>query len=228
MTAGVLRAVLFDLDGTLHDRPRTVRRYLEGHVRRFSLPDGYTERWTELDDFGYRPKAEVFALLVQEFGLKHAPATLLQDFSDHAWAACQRTPHTLEVLNTLRQSGLKLGLVTNGPSDKQRQCLSGLGLDDAFDAVLISEELGFGKPDPRIYAAALDALRLPPSQVLFVGDSPRNDVAGPQAAGLRAAWLPTSHPLPQDVTPDVVLDDLPHLLKLLPGATGGRLGPRHP
>lgn len=213
--------MLFDLDGTLHDRPRTVRRYLEGHVERFSLPDGYAERWTELDDFGYRPKAEVFALLVQEFGVKHGPATLLQDFHDHAGADCQLTPHTLEVLDTLRQGGLKLGLVTNGESGKQRQCLSSLGLDDAFGAVLISEELGFGKPDPRVYAAALNSLRLPASEVLFVGDSPRNDVAGPQAAGLRAAWLPTSHPLPQDVTPDFVLDDLTHLLKLLPAATPG-------
>jgi len=208
-----IRAVLFDLDGTLHDRARTVRRYLEGHVRRFSLPEGYAERWAELDDFGYRPKAEVFPRLVREFGLKHDPAMLLQDFNDHAWADCQPMPHTLEVLDTLRQRGLKLGLVTNGRSDKQRQCLGGLGLDDAFDAVLISEEVGFGKPDPRLYALALDALDRPPSEVLFVGDSPRNDVAGPQAAGMRAAWLPTSHALPHGVTPDFVLSDLTDVLK---------------
>ena len=48
------------LDGTLHDRAETVRRYLAGHVRRFDLPEGYAERWTVLDDLGYHSKPEVF------------------------------------------------------------------------------------------------------------------------------------------------------------------------
>ena len=84
-------AVLFDLDGTLHDRAETVMRYLAGHVGRFDLPYGYAERWTVLDDYGYRSKTEVFPQLVAEFRLKHDPQVLLQDFSDHAWADCQLT-----------------------------------------------------------------------------------------------------------------------------------------
>ena len=208
-------AVLFDLDGTLHDRAETVRRYLAGHVRRFDLPEGYAERWTVLDDLGYHSKPEVFPQLVAEFGLKHDPQVLLQDFGDHAWADCQLMPHSHEVLAELRQCGLKLGLVTNGWSEKQRQCMAGLGLADAFDTVIVSREVGCSKPEPRIYALALEQLGVQAAQTLFVGDSPLNDVAGPQSAGMKAALFPGGHALPGHIRPDYVLTDLRGVLGIV-------------
>ena len=208
-------AVLFDLDGTLHDRAETVRRYLAGHVRRFDLPEGYAERWTVLDDLGYRSKPEVFPQLVAEFGLKHDPQVLLQDFGDHAWADCQLMPHSHEVLAELRQCGLKLGLVTNGWSEKQWQCMAGLGLADDFDTVIVSREVGCSKPEPRIYALALEQLGVQAAQTLFVGDSPLNDVAGPQSAGMKAALFPGGHALPGHIRPDYVLTDLRGVLGIV-------------
>lgn len=213
--AGTIRAVLFDLDGTLHDRAETVRRYLAGHVQRFVLPAGYAERWAELDDLGYRPKHEVFALLVQEFDLTHDPEGLLADWYAHSKLGPQLMPGTREVLAELRTRGMRLGLVSNGRREGQRATLAGLGLEDAFDTVLISEEVGFGKPDPRIYALALEQLGLPPEAVLFVGDSPVNDVAGPQAAGMRAALFPGGHLLSSHIRPDWRLSDLRGVLALL-------------
>ena len=208
-------AVLFDLDGTLHDRAETVRRYLAGHVRRFDLPEGYAERWTVLDDLGYRSKPEVFPQLVAEFGLKHDPQVLLQDFSDHAWADCRLMPHSHEVLAELRRRGLKLGLVTNGRGEKQRQCMAGLGLADAFDTVIVSREVGCSKPEPRIYALALEQLGVQAAQTLFVGDSPLNDVAGPQSAGMKAALFPGGHAPPGHIRPDYVLTDLRGVLGIV-------------
>ncbi len=213
-----LKAVLFDLDGTLHDRAETVKRYLAGHVRRFEMPAGYAERWTVLDDLGYRSKAEVFPQLVAEFGLKQGPQVLLQDFSDHAWADCRPMPHSHEVLSELRRQGLKLGLVTNGWSDKQRRCMAGLGLTDTFDTVIISREVGCGKPDPRIYTLALEQLGVQASQTLFVGDSPLNDVLGPQQAGMKAALFPGGHVPPAGIRPDHVLQDLRGVLEIVKGS----------
>ncbi len=206
--------VLFDLDGTLHDRPETLRRYLSGHVARFGLPDGYAERFVVLDDFGYRGKAEVFPMLVAGFRLDHPPETLLQDFHNHAWADVAPMPHAHPVLAALRAQGLRLGLVTNGWSDPQRRCLAGLGLQDAFDMVIVSREVGLSKPDPQIYRLALEQLGLSAADTLFVGDSPLNDAAGPQRVGMRAAWLPTSHPLPAGIRPDNRLTDLRDVLAL--------------
>ena len=58
-----------------------------------------------------------------------------------------------------------------------------------FEAVIISAEVGLRKPNPQIYRRMLEMLRLDASEVLFVGDTPREDVAGPQAVGMRTAWI---------------------------------------
>jgi putative hydrolase of the HAD superfamily len=209
------RAVLFDLDGTLHDRAETVRRYLAGHVVRFGLPDGCAERWTELDDLGYLSKTVLFPQIVSEFGLAHDPQVLLQDFSDHAWTQVVPMPHSLDVLAGLKSAGVRLRLVTNGRNDKQRECLAGLNLQDTFDIVLVSEEVNIGKPDPRIYKLALEQLGVRAHETLFVGDSPVNDVQGPQLAGMKAALFPGGHPLPAHIRPDFVLTDLRDVLRIV-------------
>lgn len=88
-------------------------------------------------------------------------------------------------LQALRSRGLRLALVSNYDS-RLHQVVADLGLAPFFDAVLVSSEVGWGKPSPRIYAAALAALRVAPGEALMVGDRPREDFEGAQAAGLRA------------------------------------------
>lgn len=225
----MIRGVLFDLDGTLHDRAASLRVYLDGHLERFPAGVGYLKRFHELDDFGYVHKRQVFAQLVQEFGLPHDPEALYQDFLEHAWTAPALMPGAHELLDALRALGLRLGAVTNGRTDKQRRCLDALDLTPRLDAVLVSEEVGLSKPDPRIYTSALERLGIPASQTLFVGDSPVNDVQGPQHSGMRAAWLPTGHPLPPGGLPDFVLSCLGDVLGIVQRANDpAQNGPAQP
>lgn len=80
-----------------------------------------------------------------------------------------------------------LAAVTNGVGFIQRRRLALSGLGKYFSALVISEEAGAEKPDPRIFKFALDALRVSgPKNVLMVGDSPESDILGALAAGLDA------------------------------------------
>ena len=89
--------------------------------------------------------------------------------------------------------------MTNGASCLQREKFEASGLADRFDAVVVSGELRSAKPDPAVYAHALQALGAEPGDAVMVGDSLRNDVDGPVAAGLRAIWLNrTGEPRPAD------------------------------
>jgi putative hydrolase of the HAD superfamily len=79
-----------------------------------------------------------------------------------------------------------IGLVTDGDPGIQRVKLAALALSDAFDVVVLSDELGrrYRKPHPAPFRAALSALGAAPSAVLFVGDRPDKDVAGAASAGM--------------------------------------------
>lgn len=93
----------------------------------------------------------------------------------------------------------RLALVTNGASCLQREKFEASGLADRFDAVVVSGELRSAKPDPAVYAHALDAVGARAGDAVMVGDSVANDVDGPIAAGLRAIWLNrTGEPRPAD------------------------------
>ncbi|EYB66736.1 CbbY/CbbZ/GpH/YieH family hydrolase [Deinococcus phoenicis] len=183
-------------------------------MERHGLPGGYAERFTVLDDFGYRPKREVLPQLVRELGLPHDPEVLLADFSEHSLAAPVPMPHALDVLQELRARGLRVGVVTNGWVEAQTTCLERTGLAPLTDDVVISKGVGLSKPAPAIYELALARLGVNAADTWFVGDSPRNDVWGPQQVGLRAAYLPTGHGLSGE-RPDAVLRDLRDVLRLM-------------
>jgi 2-haloacid dehalogenase len=96
-------------------------------------------------------------------------------------------PHARETVTELAGRA-RLCLVTNGITSVQRGRLAASGLEKYFAAILISEELGFAKPDARFFARACEMLGLPPSDVLCVGDNPVADVGGAHAAGIDACW----------------------------------------
>jgi len=122
-------------------------------------------------------------------------------------------------LDAAAAAGIRLGLVTNGPSAVQRAKLDRLGLSDALDAVLISAEVGAAKPDARIFEAALDALDVTadPERVWHVGDSLAFDVAGARSAGIGAVWLNRigANQPPDEPEPDLELAGLDGLAKRL-------------
>ncbi|ACO45788.1 HAD family hydrolase [Deinococcus deserti] len=119
-----MKAVLFDLDGTLHDRNATIRDWLEVHRQEFALPETYAARFLELDDYGYRSKREVITRLVQELELPHGVDTLLDTYWLHLNHA-RVMPYTHEVL----QRGVRVGIVTNGWKEAQSRCLQVCALE---------------------------------------------------------------------------------------------------
>src|SRR5262249_32019712 len=77
----------------------------------------------------------------------------------------------------------RLATLTNGNAD-----LDAIGIAHHFEVNLHAAALGCAKPDPRAYAALAQALTLEPAEILFVGDEPQADVAGPRNAGMKTVW----------------------------------------
>ena len=190
-----IRAVLFDLDGTLLDRRRSFECFVKQQWVRFAerLPPidqaHYVRLAIECDRNGYAPRKELFDGIRARCDLSSALADdLLRDYRAGFPGACVLFSDAGETLSSLRAGGLKLGLITNGSIRMQSAKLRCLGLMPAFDVVLISDAEGVAKPDPRIFQRASDRLGIEPGQAVFVGDHPEVDIAGARVAGMKAIW----------------------------------------
>lgn len=110
-------------------------------------------------------------------------------------------PETVAVLRDLKARGLKLGVISNF-DNRIYSVMKSLGILSFFDAITISSETGYSKPDLEIFKAAARALDTRPSETLLVGDSIHDDVEAGTRAGLHTVLIDrvgrhTSSPLPR-------------------------------
>ena len=109
--------------------------------------------------------------------------------ADHrAWdGARELHPETLQLLDGLREAGLRIAIVSNtfDPPHLMHEDLAELGIGPRVDAEVFSSELGFRKPSPEIYRHALERIGVEPGAALFAGDRVLEDVVGPSRLGVR-------------------------------------------
>lgn len=117
----------------------------------------------------------------------------------------------VEALDAMNELGLRLAVVTNGIADTQREKLERFGLTERFEHIFIDTEIGYSKPDPRIFAYALDKMQLPAEDVWMIGDNIRWDVGGPQQIGITGVWINSKRvvlPENYEIVPDLHCDSL--------------------
>jgi putative hydrolase of the HAD superfamily len=152
----------------------------------------------------------------------------LDDVYRHARRAGEIVdPEAGAVLDDLSRDH-RLALVTNGAPDVQREKLGRAALAQHFSVIVISAELGVGKPDRRIFAAALDAIGAPADMAVMIGDSLPRDIGGAHNAGLRSIWVDRGGVLstPDDPTPDARVAALSQIRSCLAAMRPGAASPR--
>jgi putative hydrolase of the HAD superfamily len=133
---------------------------------------------------------------------------------------------TLSVLDGLRAAGWSLGLVSNTSAGSPEAFRRGR-LAPCFDAAGFSNEIGIGKPDPRIYLAVCERLAVDPGDCIYVGDGADAELAAAAALGMQAIRTTEHADTDPAWTGPVIakLADLPaHLTALRPGAPSGLVG----
>jgi putative hydrolase of the HAD superfamily len=192
----LIDAVLFDLDDTLFEQ----RHWLDGAWRAVSAA---ATRWGADAEALHRALLDVAAegsdrgaiidRALARAGAEAVPvAPLVDAFRAHRPPRLPLWPGAGRALAGLRV-GTPVGLVTDGDVATQRGKLAALSLEDAFDVIVLSDDLGraFRKPHPAPFLTALERLGVPPSRAVHVGDRPDKDVAGALAAGMAVVRVRT-------------------------------------
>ena len=192
----VTRAVIFDLDETLTDRPRSIDRFAPIFSKEFESAlagpelSEIVQRICEADGCGYATRDELCTHLRSALPWRNPPTVEeLVEFWRKRFPPCSvEREGATATLRELHDRGFKLGLITNG-SPTQHVKIAAMGLATLFSVVIVSDEVGMKKPDPRIFRMALQKLAVTAADAIFVGDNPELDIAGALGVNMRAIWL---------------------------------------
>jgi putative hydrolase of the HAD superfamily len=217
-----VKAVLFDLDGTLLNRETSIEQFIAAQYDRLHNHLGhipkknYMTRFIELDCNGHVWKDKVYQTLATEVAIAEMSwQALLDDYDTQFQFHCVPFDFLHETLDLLKQQGYKLGIVTNGLGPFQSRTIAGLEIQDYFDAILISEVEQVRKPQPEIFQRAMKRLGVSTVNSVFVGDHPEADISGAKSANMKAIWKRNSV-WPEATEADAAIDhlnEIPLLLK---------------
>ena len=122
-----------------------------------------------------------FQRTIEHLGLR-TRILLTLDLEQTYWrtflANAQLFPDVKEFILLLKSNGISTANITDLTAQIQFRKMVYFGLDEYFDYVVTSEEAGHDKPDPKPFQLALDKLKIEPSKIWMIGDSPKEDMAG--------------------------------------------------
>lgn len=216
------KAVLFDLDDTLINRHEMFYLFSEEFVKD-NFPGARGERYQEildtlraLDDNDHGRRPELFHRLYSMVNEPMPPEKVLVDYWYAKLPECMvLMTGAYELLKRLKTLHIKMALVTNGASVFQNKKIDLAGIRKYFDAIIISGETDYKKPDMRIFTLALERLDVKAADTVLVGDNLINDIAGAQRAGIRDIWLNGfGYTDMQGVKPSAEITSLPELIEM--------------
>ncbi|SFM06219.1 putative hydrolase of the HAD superfamily [Gracilibacillus orientalis] len=191
----IIKAVIFDLDGTLLDRETSINIFAEKQYNKYYKSfqhidkELYISRFIKLDNKGMVWKDKVYQQLVKEFRLMDLTwEELLQDYVNQFRYSSTPFPNLYQMLHSLKKMNIKVGMITNGKKEFQEYNISALEIEEYFEIILISEIVGIKKPNPKIFEQALKHMQVQPNESFFVGDHPENDINAANKVGMKSIW----------------------------------------
>ena len=186
----MIRAIIFDLDDTLYDEMQFVRGGFEAVSSYTSKNANVNQNVVYqllLDVLEKHGRGQTFDIALKKLGLynKNLIPKLVKVYRTHK-PKLSLYSEVRTVLSTLRKQGYKLGLITDGNVEVQRNKVEALKIKDFFDCIIFSDEYGIEKqkPNPFPYQKALKELKASARETIYVGDNPYKDFVSAKKLGI--------------------------------------------
>lgn len=221
--------LLFDVDGTLLDFNKAEEQALINTFQKYNivLTEQMNQRYEQINkqlwkDFenGLIDKKTIvytrFVQLFQEFGIDEDGIVFEDDYQDALGEGYFLLPHARDILEKLYQK-YPLYVVTNGVSKTQYSRLKGTRIDQYFQDIFVSEDIGYQKPTREYFDYCFKKMKnIDLDQTLIIGDSLSSDIQGGINVGIDTCWYnPRCIEEPQDMNITYIIQDLRELLDLL-------------
>ncbi|MFC4772243.1 HAD family hydrolase [Enterococcus hermanniensis] len=214
----MIKGIVFDLDDTLYEQqapffaaittlfPKFPTKKLPSLFLQFRYYSDLhylktiTGEWP-LDKMRYERIR--LALQAENFNAEDNDLLKFQALYDQALEKISLPKEIQQILNFLTAENISLGVITNGPVERQTNKMNALQLNNWFEpeTLFISDGIQIQKPDPTIFKLMEKRLDLPAESLLYIGDSFENDVVGAKSANWNVWWFNHQHrPLPDDQT----------------------------
>jgi len=181
-----IEAVIFDLDDTLYPEKDYVKSGYQAIAKAYpQIPTMFDELWA-----AFEQKTPAIDLVLGRHGMTAKKDDALHLYRFHA-PELTLDPTVREMLVRIKKEK-KLGLLTDGRPEGQRAKIKALGLEDAFDAIIVTDELGgieFRKPCERAFSLICNALHVPAEKTVYIGDNIAKDFIAPEKLGMQCIWF---------------------------------------
>ena len=179
-------AVLFDMDNTLHNL----------YAARFAAAEALCAYKGVFGDLLFSLMNKDTPTLIPDMLSAYHAENRLDGLAEslHLYealeTACIRPYEKLcKLTRTLKENGVKVGLVSNADSASTKIRLKVLGLEEVFDIIVNPETFGVKKPNPEVFQKTLEALGVSADKAVMIGDRADRDVLPPREAGLSAIHI---------------------------------------
>lgn len=181
-----IKGVIFDLDDTLYSEKQYIRSGYQKIADHLGMPEASGRMWKY-----FLNGQQAIDMFLAEVGMEHKKEECLQIYRN------QIPDITLydgvpEMLRKLIKKGIKVGIITDGRPEGQRNKIAALGLDKIISDIVITDELGgvqFRKPNDISFRIMQNRWRLPFENIVYVGDNPRKDFQAPKQLGMQTIYL---------------------------------------
>lgn len=194
----MLKGVVFDLDHTLFDRYATLTAIMPSFCEHFEVALT-PKKAAEMLCFADKQFVHIGWHKIIEYLTNKGMFVTVPDFESYSSFLLKKfeeiaVPYdfTKPMLKKLRDMGLKLGVITNGNVPLQTKKIELLALENEFDEILVTGSIEIHKPNPEPFLVMAQRLGLDPSELLYVGDNPLNDVEGSRNAGYTPVFVNTT------------------------------------
>lgn len=181
-----VQGVIFDLDDTLYSEKDYIRSGFKAVAEYLGDIEYAKDLWTFFE--AGEPAVDK---LLEKIGQTGKKAECLNIYREHT-PEIKLCPCVCEMLSVLKESGIKIGIITDGRLSGQRRKIVALGLDSIADDIIITDELGgvqFRKPNDISFRIMQNRWHTPFENLIYVGDNPVKDFQAPRQLGMRTLFF---------------------------------------